>query len=113
MFRNNIYARSISAKISPQETELAKAYIKGAVHSFVKNNPKQKMSVRILFGAENKDWYDTPLQVIYDYYNSKNRVNAKERAAIDVGWLLKTVLAEDDSREYEETTGYTKEYSMV
>lgn len=113
MLRNDEKVRSISAKISSTELELAKAYIKGAVHCFSKNSHGQKMSVRVLFGAENKDWYDTPLQVIYDYYISKSCANAKERAAIDVGWLLKTVLAEDDSREYTETTGYTKEYSMI
>lgn len=86
---------SIYAKIPPVDIETAKVHIRGAVRSFCKNNPDQEFSVRILFGGENKDWSDTPLQRIYDYYVKEGYSDAEKRAATDVGWLLKTVLHED------------------
>ena len=91
----NVVINRISAKLSPQEFELAKAYIKGAVHGFCKNNPNQEFSARILFGGENGDWHGTPLQRIYEWHCEAGTSDPKERAAIDVGWLLKVVLHED------------------
>ena len=85
----------ISAKIPPQESELAKAYIQGAVHGFCKNNPNQEFSARILFGGENGDWRGTPLQEIYEWHCKAGTSDPKKQAAVDVGWLLKAVLHED------------------
>ncbi len=53
--------RKISAKISETEIELAKAYIQGAVHSHCSNDPENELSVRILFGGDNRGWGNTPL----------------------------------------------------
>ena len=93
--RDNSTIRTISAKLSPQEIELAKAYIQGAVHSFCKNCPDQEFSGRILFGGENGDWHGTPLQRIYEWHCEASTSDPKKQAAVDVGWLLKAVLNED------------------
>lgn len=103
---------AISAKITQDEKELAKAYIQGAVHSY-SSNSNDVITVRALFGGENRDWHDTPLQVIYDYYDNAGYIDSQKRAAQDVGKLLKEVLAEDKEKEFEEKKGYTKEYLRV
>lgn len=93
--------------ISEVERILAKAYIQGAVHSFCNNSKDAEMSVRILFGGENSNWTNTPLQCIYTYY--KYIAGSKEpakQAAIDVGWLFKEVLY-DDVRFFECVGGDT------
>lgn len=96
-----------SAKLSPEEMELAKKYLQGAVHSFCKNNPGEWFSLRDLVGGENKDWGGTPLQPIYDYYisNGKTVEKAKKQAAVDAGWLLKTVLVGEGNRLFEQKQG--------
>ena len=113
MFRNNTTIKSISAKLSDLEIENAKLYIKGAVHSFCKNSKGEDFSVRILFGGDNRNWYDTPIQTIYNYYEANQYADPAERAAIDVGWLLKAVLSEDKSRTYDEIDGYTNSYRLI
>ena len=88
--------KRISAKIPRINIELAKAYIQGAVHSHCNNNANSDLSVRILFGGDNTDWENTPLQIIYDYYlYIKNSNNPAKDAAKDVGWLFKEVLIKD------------------
>lgn len=99
--KTNQTARKISAKIPIVNIELAKAYIQGAVHSHCNKNVSKDFSVRILFGGNNKNWENTPLQCIYDYHkyigNAKDPADA---AAKDVGWLFKSVLI-DDTRTFE------------
>lgn len=88
--------RHISAKIPEAEIQLAKAYIQGAVHNHCSNDPASELSVRILFGGDNRDWGNTPLQAIYEYYKDiKKAKDPAGDAAKDVGWLLKAVLTED------------------
>ena len=96
-----------SAKLSTDETNLAKKYLQGAVHSFCKNNPGVAFSLRDLVGGENKDWRETPLQPIYNYHISlgKTEKKAKIQAAIDAGWLLKAVLEEEKARAFEQMQG--------
>ena len=48
--------RKVSAKIPETEIALAKAYIQGAVHAHCSSNPASELSVRILFGGDNRDW---------------------------------------------------------
>lgn len=105
-----------SAKLLHEETEQVKRYLQGAVHSFCKNNPGKAFSLRDLVGGENKDWRETPLQAIYEYHIStgKAKPKAKRQAAIDAGWLLKAVLAEDESRCFVQSQGRrTKTYRKV
>lgn len=112
--RSKIY--TMSAKISAVETVLAKKYLQGAVHSFCKNNPGKAFSLRDLVGGENKDWGETPLQPIYDYHLSsgKSKAAARRQAAIDAGWLLKAVLAEEENRCFEQLQGVkTKQYRRI
>lgn len=114
--KENCRIRQISAKLFPKEMELAKRYLQGAVHSFCKNNPEIAFSLRDLVGGENKDWGETPLQAIYDYHISlgKTKEKAKKQAAIDAGWLLKSVLAEDESRCFVQSQGgRTKIYRKI
>ena len=91
---------NISAKIPIINIEFAKAYIKGAVHSHCNTNPDEPLSVRILFGGDNRNWADTPLQIIYDYHKSMQAKNPVKQAAKDVGWLFKKVL-KDDRRTFQ------------
>lgn len=112
MFRNDTSTKQISAKLSDLETANAKLYIKGAVHSFCENNKGEDFSVRILFGGDNRNWYDTPIQKIYDYYEVNQYSDSARRAAIDVGRLLKAVLSEDKSRTYDKVDGYTNSYRL-
>lgn len=114
--KENCRIRQISAKLFPKEMMLAKKYLQGAVHSFCKNNPGTAFSLRDLVGGENKDWGETPLQAIYHYHISagKSKASAKRQAAIDAGWLLKTVLAEEKNRLFEQLQGpRTKLYRKI
>ena len=105
---------SISAKISALDIEIIKVYIQGAVYSFCKNNPGSWFSVRVLFGGENTDWSNTPLQKIYDYHCKVQSDEPIKRAAIDVGRLLKRTLADDETRVFEVKKGFkTTEYRQV
>lgn len=92
----------ISAKLIPVDIEIIKVYMLGAVNGFCNYNRDSAFSARILFGGNNRDWSDTPMQKIYDYYikNGKSYEAAAESAAIDAGRLLKTVL-DEDTREFE------------
>lgn len=96
MLIGNSTVRNVSAKISIVELEVIKAYIQGAVHSFCNTRKKEPISVRILFGGNNRDWHDTPLQCIYNYHKyvcqSKNPAS---QSAKDVGWIFKDVLKND------------------
>ncbi|MCH5182786.1 MAG: hypothetical protein J1E00_01295 [Oscillospiraceae bacterium] len=98
MIENNAQTiRKISAKLPPVNIEFAKAYIQGAIHSHCNTQADKEFSVRILFGGENRDWGDTPLQCIYDYHRYvKGAKDPAESAAKDVGWLFKQVLSEDN-----------------
>lgn len=114
--KENCRIRRISAKVSPKETLLAKKYLQGAVHSFCKNNPGEAFALRDLVGGENRDWNGTPLQALYAYHIStgKSDPDAKQRAAVDAGWLLKAALAEDTSRYFAQSKGgRTKLYCKI
>lgn len=91
-----------SAKLIPVDKEIIKVYMLGAVNAFCNVKPNESFSIRILFGGNNRNWGDTPMQKLYDYYikEGKSEEDAHQSAARDAGWLLKTVL-NDDSREFE------------
>ena len=99
--KTNQTVRKITARISRVDIELTKAYIQGAVHSHCNNNADEEFSVRILFGGDNKNWTNTPLQCIYDYHKYIGKTkDPADAAAKDVGWLFKSVLI-DDVRVFE------------
>ena len=105
---------AISAKISTLDIELIKIYMQGAVYSFCKNNPNDWFSVRVLFGGENTNWSNTPMQKLYDYHCKVRSENAVKNAAADAGHLLKQMLTEDETRTFEMREGYkTREYRLI
>lgn len=93
---------NISAKLIPADIEVIKVYMLGAVNAFCNVKPDEPFSARILFGGNNRNWGDTPMQKLYDYQLKEGKTydEAFELAARDAGWLLKTIL-NDDSREFE------------
>lgn len=95
----------ISAKVSEKDLKLMEIYILGAVHGFTAAAGSKSFKVRDLFGFDNRDWNGTPIQEIYEFYlKSESHEDAAEKAAQDVGKLLRKVLAED-KYEYEEEFG--------
>ncbi|MCI5739278.1 MAG: hypothetical protein MR290_05825 [Ruminococcus sp.] len=115
MIKNGSAVRNISAKICNNKKGKAKDYIKKAVDDYCVSNPGKPFSVRILFGGINKDWRGTALQPVFYYYdNLKLDYDiAANRAAKDVGWLLKAVLYDDKVHTYEEFNGRTKSYIRI
>jgi hypothetical protein len=83
------------------EKRLIKAFLQGAVYCWVKNRRGEEFAARDLVGGENADWRGTPLQALYAKHidQGKDHESAVEAAARDLGWLLKSVLAED-KREF-------------
>lgn len=88
--------------ITDTEKSLIKAFMQGAVYSWVKNRKDERFAVRDLVGGENFEWGGTPLVVLYEKHINlgKNNESAIEQAAKDLGWLTKSVLA-DDKRTFE------------
>ena len=98
------------------QTQLTKAFLKGAMYNWLKyhhDDENPVFAVRDLVGG---DWSDTPLHDVWLKHNNqgKNNDEAFTQAAIDVGWLLKAVLAEDTERKFEVTkSGLTNGYRFV
>ena len=107
--------QAISAKLTPMDVEIIKTYIRGCVQGFCCNDSTKAFSVRILFGGENGDWRNTPMQRIYDYYKRRGHTDkeAYKRAAIDAGRLLKRVLDEDKNCIYTFTKKHTNVYKKM
>lgn len=97
--------RAMSAKLSCSEKKAIENYMLGAINDFCKNCKGQELSVRKLFGEENRDWNGTPMQEIYDYHisNGKTEKAAKRSSAIDAGNFLKKILKNDKVRKFEFT----------
>ena len=98
------------------QIQLAKAFLKGAMYSWLKyhhNDENAVVAVRDLVGG---NWADTPLQNVWLKHKNqgKNNDEAFTQAAIDAGWLLKSVLAENTERKFEVTkSGLTNGYRFV
>lgn len=102
---NNKRIVKISAKVSEKDLKLMENYILGAVHGFTAAADSKSFKVRDLFGFDNRDWNGTPIQKIYEFYlKSESHKDAAEKAAQDVGKLLRKILTED-KYEYEEEFG--------
>lgn len=61
---NSSVSKKISVKLSLNEINEIKLYIKGAVDGFCNINNGETFSVRRLFGGDNGNWNGTPLQAI-------------------------------------------------
>ena len=79
------------------EKKRAKAFLKKKVYCWCKNQPDKEFAARDLVGGKNKNWNGTPLQKVYKHHrHSKSIEKAYTQAGIDVGWLLKGVLHDDE-----------------
>lgn len=101
------------AKLSDDEIALAKAYIQGAVYCFCKNCPDRSFSARELFGGENTDWSDTPLDSLYKWHKNSGNDKPVEMAGKDLGWILLQVIVDDKHRKFEIAEGYTHSYRWI
>jgi hypothetical protein len=83
--------------ISAENKSSIKAFMQGAVYSWIKNNENKPFAVRDLMGGENTDWTHTPLEMLYSKHinSGKDSDSAFTAAAIDLGWLVKSMLFED------------------
>lgn len=103
-------------KLDKKDKELAKAFIKGAVYSWLNSHGETVFAIRDLFGKDNTDWTGTPLECIWHKNKNagKNDEEAYEQSAKDAGWLLKAVLSEDTIRRFRVTKhGLSNGYSWV
>lgn len=101
--------------ISETDKDLIKAFMQGAIYCWVKNRSGEEFAVRDLMGGENFDWHGTPLYVLYQKHinSGKDREAAIESAGKDLGWLVKTVLAEDKRRFAVRKSGLVNTYSWI
>lgn len=98
--------------ITMDQKSSIKAFLQGAVYSWVKNRMGEQFAARDLVGGENFEWEGTPLFALYQKHIDAGKINeeAIEAAAKDLGWLMKAVLSED-KRHFEvgrsgQTAGY-------
>ena len=101
--------------ISDNQKKLIKAYLQGAVYSWVKNCSGKQFAARDLVGGENFDWNGTPLIALYEKHIKLGKTNeaAIEDAGKDLGWLLKTVISEDKRNFEIGRSGLTAGYRWV
>lgn len=109
---DNIRTQNV-AWLDDEAKQLMMNYLQGHVYCWCKNNqPNSWFAARDLLGGVNRDWTDTPLQSLYEHYRSDLRLSheqAERRAGIDVGKLLKEVLAQDN-REFETRMQHVRMY---
>ena len=100
----------LGTKLDVKEVNLPKEdeqrvmdFLQGAVYCWCKVNGTKPFSARDLVGGENSDcWENTPISLLKKFDD--------KQAEINVGWLLKKVLAED-KRVFNTQDGYAREYS--
>jgi hypothetical protein len=101
--------------IDNNQKTLIKAYMQGAIYSWVKNRKGESFAVRDLVGGENYNWEGTPLFVLWEKQIKlgKKGDDATTDAAKDLGWLTKTVLAEDKRTFMVEKAGMVNSYRWM
>lgn len=101
--------------VTDEQKELIKAFMQGAVYCWVKNRRDEPFAVRDLMGGENFEWDGTPLYVLYEKHITagKDSEAAIDSAAIDLGWLVKTVLANDKRHFTAGKAGMVNSYRWV
>lgn len=98
--------------LSDADRKLIHAFVQGTVYCWVKNRKGEWFAVRDLVGGENTDWTGTPLESIYKKHRSagKSPDDAFEASAKDIGWIVKSVLSQDDRTFEANTGGYANSY---
>ncbi|KAF3984802.1 MAG: hypothetical protein HFP81_00255 [Methylococcales symbiont of Hymedesmia sp. n. MRB-2018] len=101
--------------ISPEDLKAVKNFLQGAVYCWVKNRKDEFFAARDLMGGDNFNWRGTPLYCLYKKHIGKGKTKeaAIDEAGKDLGWVLKSVLAED-KRTFESCDkGLAKGYKWV
>jgi hypothetical protein len=101
--------------ISGTEKAAIKTFMQGAIYCWVKNRKGEQFAVRDLMGGDNFEWKGTPLYVLYEkhIHQGKSSDAAIESAGKDLGWLVKTVLAEDKRTFDADKAGLVNAYCWV
>lgn len=91
--------------ISKKDKSKIKAYLQGAVYCWIKNVNDEKMlgfAAHDLVGGVNKEWDETPLQILFEKHIKRLRDprKAEKAAGKDLGWILKGML-DKDKRTFE------------
>lgn len=73
----------------------------------VKKNLDDWFSLSALMGGDNFYWQGTPLMCLYTKHEENGSGNPVNRAGIDAGWLLKSVIV-NDSRHFETKKEFSK-----
>lgn len=74
--------------ITEEEEKLIRAFLQGAVYSWVKNRPGEWFAARDLVGGENFEWWGTPLYRLYQKHIDSGKGNdeqSKQRGKMSVG----------------------------
>ncbi|HEX8245456.1 MAG TPA: hypothetical protein VF541_18235 [Longimicrobium sp.] len=95
------------ANLSAADEKAILDFLQGAVRVRWKDHPNDWFGLRDLMGGENGDWRDTPMQRLFDRHYSVgvSETEAKRKAGIEGGHLLKRVLHED-RRRYDSARHY-------
>jgi len=101
--------------ITVEEKELIKNYMQGAIYTWIKSDPKKPFSVRDLVGGINNDWNGTPLIALYKKHRTagKDSVAAMAGAGVDLGWIVKDVLASDKRTFKAKKRGLVSSYNWI
>lgn len=97
------------------DKQLIEAFMQGAIYSWVKNRKGEWFAVRDLVGGENTDWSGTPLQQLYDKHITAGKSSdaAHDAAAHDIGWIVKSILANDKRVFENDNTGFVSSYRWI
>ena len=84
-------------ELGEPELQRIKDFLQGSVRCWCKNRKGQWFALRDLVGGYNFDWSNTPSFHLYQRHedNGLSSDEAISQAAIDSGWILKTVLHEE------------------
>lgn len=88
-------------------------FLQGAVYCWCKNRPNEWFALRDLLPFY---WNDSPLIDLFNkYYDSDEHLDyAIHQAAVDAGWLLKEVLANEPRRVFESSKAFkATQYRLI
>lgn len=86
-------------------------YLQGLVNDQCRRHEGVWFYARTLVGGDNRDWGGTPLYNIY--VNRGEDEDAVVQAGRDVGWILMSVLNDDQRRTFETDRGWGRCYRLV
>ena len=91
-----------------------KDFLQGAVYCWCKNRPNEWFAASDLVGGENADWSNLPLNGLYQKHidQGESEEHAFDQAGIELGHILKSVLA-DDKRTFETKREYVRKYRWL